>query len=396
MGNCYKSNSNYSLPYYPDSVTINQKHHKTGQKVNLTLLPPHKQFKSKTQIGDLGVKISSCIFPSQDLQASNSKLCQDNSFTIINSDFIFAALFDGHGPAGQEVVQHCESLVSTYLESEPFNESAGSEYLEDLLMYCDDELMSETKTTDVKNSGTTAVSIIISPRYLYVASVGDSKAVLGTLSGSSVVSNKSSKNGLRVLEALQLTVDQKPNLEEEMSRIVKCGGIVSRALDEGGNPHGPYRVFCKESKLGLAMSRSLGDMACKKVGVISQPIHDVYPIYTLRDQFIIIASDGLWDVFTNDEAVQFVETFRYKCLGTVADLLSEEARFRWVGLLSKGESQIDDIAVMVIEFHYFGDPGTEETYAATRSSSKNLGSVIEIQSDTLKVSTNNIRSTMIL
>lgn len=395
MGNCCKTCSNYSLPNYPDSIILNQKHPKTGKKVSLVLQPPYKQFKSQTQIGDLGVKISSCIFPHQDLQASSPKQCQDNAFTIENSNFIFATLFDGHGPAGQEVVQHCESLMNAYLESEPFVESIGSEYLEDLFMYCDDELVEASESIDFRHSGTTAVSIIVSPKYLYVASVGDSKAVLGTASGSLVVSGKGLKNGIRVLEALQLTVDQKPNLEDEMSRIVKCGGIVSRALDDAGNPHGPYRVFCKENKLGLAMSRSLGDVACKQVGVISQPIHDIYPIYTLRDQFIIIASDGLWDVFTNDEAVQFVETYRYKCQGTIADLLSQEARFRWTEFLSNGESQIDDIAVMIIEFHYFGDPGTEETYAATRSSSKNLGSVVEIQSDAMKASTNDVRSTMI-
>jgi serine/threonine protein phosphatase PrpC len=396
MGNCCKSNSNYSLPYYPDSVTLNQKHPKTGKKVNMTLLPPYKQFKSQSQIEDLGVKISSCIFQSQDLQVSSSKLCQDSAFILKKSNFIFATLFDGHGPVGQEVVQYCESLMSNYLESEPFIESAGSEYLEDLFMYCDDELISVKNKIDVHNSGTTAVSIIVSPRYLYVASVGDSRAVLGTVPGSSFFSNKACKNGIRVLEALQLTIDQKPNLEEEMSRIIKNGGIVNRALDRDGNPGGPYRVFCKENLLGLAMSRSLGDVAFKQFGVIGQPIHECYPIYALRDQFIIIASDGLWDVFTNDEAVQFVETFRYKCQGTIADLLSEEARYRWTELLSKGETQIDDIAVMIIEFHYLGDQGREETYIGSRSSVKNLGSIVEIQSDTMTVSTNNIRSTMIL
>lgn len=400
MGNCCKTETKFSMPKYPNSITLNIKNpnsSKSGQKLNMTLLPPSKQFRDHIKIGDLGLKISSCIYSGQDLEETHPKQCQDSTFLIKNSNFIFATLFDGHGTNGQEVIQFCESFMTSYIESEAFKESAGSEYLEDMFMLCDDELISKKSNIDVSNSGTTAVSIIISPKALYVASVGDSRAVLGTQNLSSVMlGKKNSKKFDLVIESLQLTVDQKPNLEEEMSRIIRCGGVVTKALDKDGIPHGPYRVFCKNyNEAGLAMSRSFGDLICKKIGVLAQPIHERFPIYAFRDKFIIIASDGLWDVFDNNEAVQYVETFRHKFPGKIADLLAEEARYRWTDTLNKGQTQIDDISVMIIEFSYFGTQENYESYTETRSSSKNLGSVVEVQSDAITISTRNIRNTLI-
>jgi len=53
------------------------------------------------------------------------------------------------------------------------------------------------------------------------------------------------------------------------------------------------------------MSRSLGDFAAKKVGLISDPEVQTLEL-TQQDQFIIIASDGVWDVCNSSEAVGFV------------------------------------------------------------------------------------------
>ena len=69
-----------------------------------------------------------------------------------------------------------------------------------------------------------------------------------------------------------LSQDHKPNLPAESERIALCGGVVNIIQDEYGNKMGPPRVFkagC--SHPGLAMSRSLGDIDAKEVGVISTP-----------------------------------------------------------------------------------------------------------------------------
>ena len=53
------------------------------------------------------------------------------------------------------------------------------------------------------------------------------------------------------------------------------------------------------------VSRSIGDGRFKHIGVISTP--DVFRVsLTHNDQFLLLACDGLWKVFTVDDAVQFV------------------------------------------------------------------------------------------
>lgn len=78
-----------------------------------------------------------------------------------------------------------------------------------------------------------------------------------------------------------------------------------------------------------------------------------------------MASDGVWDVMSNKEVVDFVEYYRGHCLkspgcsarrpsvavnqANIAQLLCEEARARWLTILEHEPSDIDDISCVVIE-----------------------------------------------
>ncbi|MED6284981.1 Protein phosphatase 1L [Characodon lateralis] len=57
----------------------------------------------------------------------------------------------------------------------------------------------------------------------------------------------------------------------------------------------------------LAMSRSLGDYPLKNLNVIV-PDPDImsFDLNKLQPEFMILASDGLWDTFSNEEAVRFI------------------------------------------------------------------------------------------
>ena len=57
------------------------------------------------------------------------------------------------------------------------------------------------------------------------------------------------------------------------------------------------------------MSRSLGDAKAKKLGVISEPIIRTYPLIEVEG-FIILASDGVWDVLSNEEVADIVGNMR--------------------------------------------------------------------------------------
>ena len=71
--------------------------------------------------------------------------------------------------------------------------------------------------------------------------------------------------------------------------------------DINGNQLGPLRVWhLREDIPGLAMTRSFGDQAAAQVGVISTP--EILEMNLVEgDQFMIIASDGVWEFLSNEE-----------------------------------------------------------------------------------------------
>jgi hypothetical protein len=216
--------------------------------------------------------------------------------------------------------------------------------------------------------------VVVNSLGIHAGSVGDSKAILATLpkdnSQAVFPSYKSSPfkrpvRPTRNLNAVPLTAEQKPNHEEELKRIRAAGGVVEKLADDLGRPVGPYRVWKKNGNLpGLAMSRSVGDAIAHEIGVISTPITHTFPLYSAFDQFIVLASNGIWDVMENFEVVNFVEKFRgatSNCKNiypaktsnsTISRLLCEEARYRWLGIVEDDDVMIDDITCIVIELSY--------------------------------------------
>lgn len=231
--------------------------------------------------------------------------------------------------------------------------------------------------------GRTAVVVYMDQKKVVVASVGDSRAVMAVLPSQESEEKKGKKDrqveerklgrfrrtlrSSRLLDSIQLTVDQKPNHHEEKQRIIKAGGRVIRLKDEYGSPIGPYRIWKQDGHLpGLAMSRSIGDEVAKELGVIATPIVLEFEPAPGFDQFLIIASDGLWDVMSNSEATSFVDRFRHLCPiesspsssspvsasnACISHLLCEEARYRWFGIVEQDDVMVDDISCLVIQLY---------------------------------------------
>ena len=81
-----------------------------------------------------------------------------------------------------------------------------------------------------------------------------------------------SKTAQNKFSIKKLSVDHTPKLKNEAIRIKKFGGVVEPFYDENGEVYGPLRVWAvPQSHPGLAMSRSIGDLVAKKVGVIWNP-----------------------------------------------------------------------------------------------------------------------------
>jgi protein phosphatase 2C family protein 2/3 len=160
----------------------------------------------------------------------------------------------------------------------------------------DKDLLSHPTLARIASSaGTTSNVLYFHGKQLWVASSGDSRAVLCRRKGSA-------------MEAVDLSHDHKPDLPNERKRIEKAGGTVSAA-----GPRGlpPSRVFVN-GRVGLAMSRSIGDGETKGFGVIPDP--EIVEV-TLTppvdgkgdgDLFVIVASDGIWEFISSQLACEMV------------------------------------------------------------------------------------------
>lgn len=205
----------------------------------------------------------------------------------------FFGVYDGHG--GSQVANYCRERIHLALAEEievakrgfcnGSSWSSGKEQLEKALSNCflkvDDEVSGASRAMNGSDPsliesmapetvGSTAVVGLVCSTHIIIANCGDSRAVL-----------------YRGKEAVPLSVDHKPNREDECARIEATGG---RVIQWDG-----FRV-CGV----LAMSRAIGDRYLKP-SIIADPEVVFFP-RAKEDECLILASDGLWDVVTNEEA----------------------------------------------------------------------------------------------
>ncbi|XP_047940608.1 protein phosphatase 2C 16-like isoform X3 [Salvia hispanica] len=197
----------------------------------------------------------------------------------------FFGVFDGHG--GAKVADYCRDrihsalaeeieIISTELSDEGDRRGSREELWTRVFTRCflkvDGEVGGEGGRAPIAREtvGSTAIVAIVCTSHIIVANCGDSRAVL-----------------CRGREAVALSVDHKPDREDEYARIEAAGG---RVFNWDG---------CRVSGV-LAMSRSIGDRYLKSL-VIPDPEVTVVP-RTRDDECLILASDGLWDEMSNEEA----------------------------------------------------------------------------------------------
>eukprot|EP01056_Protomagalhaensia_sp_Gyna25_P006094 Protomagalhaensia_sp_Gyna_25__6093@NODE_97_length_5296_cov_22_579037_g74_i0_p1_GENE_NODE_97_length_5296_cov_22_579037_g74_i0NODE_97_length_5296_cov_22_579037_g74_i0_p1_ORF_typecomplete_len596_score114_25PP2C/PF00481_21/9_4e62PP2C_2/PF13672_6/5_4e21SpoIIE/PF07228_12/5_1e13_NODE_97_length_5296_cov_22_579037_g74_i015383325 len=259
---------------------------------------------------------------------------QDDFFIIRIEDIGLYGVFDGHGPFGHDisnfVQQNLPKLIYNHAEFYTNPQScllaAFRKVQEEIEKSC------EKREFDAALSGCTATVIIhdIEKGRLYVAHVGDSRAVLAQRGGADTQ-----------FTAVDLTQDHKPTMEQERTRIESKGGEVKRL--EGDIP---FRVFLKDKMYpGLAMSRALGDLVATQAGVSSEPEISVWEIDQDRDVFIVLCSDGVWEFISSQESVELVAKHGRRSVQVAADTLARESWNKWI--VEEGDV-VDDITVEVI------------------------------------------------
>lgn len=224
---------------------------------------------------------------------------------VFNGIFTYYILgvFDGHGPFGHFVSDYLKTYFTkwfTSIEGVNFMKKwtcakvkEKAEYL--ALMkktYAKAEQQMIKSGIEFKDSGSTGIIIAILIDIVLCFNTGDSRAIYISTDG----------------QVHQISEDHKPKNANEEKRITKIGGKVECSSDE--KETGPFRVFCKSNnENGLAISRSIGDFEMKEAGVISDPDHFELSIKTNKIKAIVLGSDGIWDVLSNEDVQEIIEPY---------------------------------------------------------------------------------------
>ncbi|KAK1377998.1 Protein-serine/threonine phosphatase [Heracleum sosnowskyi] len=197
----------------------------------------------------------------------------------------FYGVYDGHGCS--HVAMKCKERMHEIVKHEVENRKEGEEWLETMtksFSRMDEEVTEwsrnsgqlspncrcELQTPQCDAVGSTAVVALVTEDKIIVSNCGDSRAVI-------------CRGGV----VTPLSNDHKPDRPDELKRIEDSGGRV--IYWDGARVLGV-----------LAMSRAIGDNYLKPY-VISEPEVTVID-RTAEDECLVLASDGLWDVVTNETA----------------------------------------------------------------------------------------------
>jgi serine/threonine protein phosphatase PrpC len=237
---------------------------------------------------------------------------EDNNKANIN----FYGIYDGHG--GKFVSNFLSKNLPQFFTHIKVKYPLKKNHVEKVYSIFDNIFKSKY-LKQTKQTGSTCLVLIQftknDKKYINILNSGDCRAIL-------------CRNNLE----LCLTKDHKPNWPEEILRIKELGGeIIYDGYD--------WRIE------DLSVSRAFGDLDANPY-VTSMP--DLYK-YKIQesDKFIVMGCDGLWDVLSNQEVINFVldmcydikNNIRYSKQQNVAKNLAEHA-------IKKGST--DNVSVIVI------------------------------------------------
>ena len=185
-----------------------------------------------------------------------------------HADYDYYAVFDGHG--GKDVAEYLQRNLGGLLKDNLVSGMRPKEALESAFEQAADHI-------DAYSQGSAALVVLITPFEIWVANTGDCRAILNRF-----VHNRYMGGAV--------TIDHKPNLPSERQRITDAGGTVVQDF------FGTWRVNGH-----LALSRSFGD---HYLGAAITWKPDIFHLPRTDDmRALILASDGLWDVMSNQDVV---------------------------------------------------------------------------------------------
>lgn len=217
---------------------------------------------------------------------------------------VYFAVLDGHG--GTQVADHAAKQlhknIMCHFRQKQVQPASRDEKIRSAIKEAfnqtDKEILAVAERKKYEQVGSTVVAALLhgNPKLgtalrLVVANLGDSRAVL-----------------CRGGQAVAVSEDHKPTRIDEKKRIERAGGLVLQVrgawrVAASMNPNSMSKAARREYQ-GLAMTRSLGDLFFKQPTTLSiaEPEIQIIPL-TDKDLFLVLATDGVYDVLGNQEVV---------------------------------------------------------------------------------------------
>ncbi|XP_022051324.2 protein phosphatase, Mg2+/Mn2+ dependent, 1Da [Acanthochromis polyacanthus] len=280
----------------------------------------------------------------------------------------FFAVFDGHG--GREAAQFARDYLWEFMKKQRgFWSDSDREVCSAIrkgFVACHHAMWKKlpewpkTLTGLPSTSGTTASVVVLRGNRMYVAHVGDSAVVLGVQDDPSIP----------FIRAVEVTQDHKPELPRERERIEGLGGSVIKKS-------GVNRVVWKRPRLShngpvrrstvidqipfLAVARALGDLwsydfYSGEFVVSPEPDTSVVILDPRKHRYIILGSDGLWNMVPPQEAISMCQNNDEEmapCGVSSARQLVSHALLRWRQRMLRA----DNTSAIVIALQ---EPGTSQ------------------------------------
>jgi len=278
------------------------------------------------------------LFAGSATEKGNNDYNEDR-FTIFKSlpedpSSAFFAIYDGHG--GDKASTYC----AKHLHTNVVNHSAyGSNKTQALI-----EGFKETDKGFLKkleDSGSTANAVLLdlNLKKLYCANTGDSRSVL------------SSKK-----KVVPLSEDHKPGNPIEKKRIEAAGHTVEKeqVLVRG------KRIQIDRVDGEVAVSRAIGDEEFKDYAKAPAENHAITCVpdvkereINVKDEFIVLACDGLWDVMKNQEVVDYVYKLLYKdTKDPISDAKLSEVASKLVNYAIKEKESPDNVTAVIVAIQH--------------------------------------------
>ncbi|KAG8060592.1 hypothetical protein GUJ93_ZPchr0002g26192 [Zizania palustris] len=258
----------------------------------------------------------------EDAHVCISDLAKNFGHNTVDDEIIsFYGVFDGHG--GKYASHYVRDNLPRIIVEDADFPLELDKVVRRSFVQTDSQFAERFSHQDVLSSGTTALAAIIFGRSLLVANAGDCRAVL-------------SRRGA----AIEMSKDHRTCCLNERKRIESLGGYVNDGYLNGQ----------------LAVTRALGDWhpeGLKKIGEPGGPLSSEPELkmitLTKDDEFLIIGSDGIWDYFSNQNAVDFTRKRlqEHNDMKLCCKQIVEEA-------IKRGAS--DNLTAVMVSFHQEAPP----------------------------------------